>query len=313
MRSKSLLPLLALSGGDLLETRTLPNMISRLLQHISECNSGRDIVMRTARDFVVDGVAVGVVLPQAVSLLERFPAFRIGEGFVELVGGGDSIAGRTEALGEVLVQLRAEGSVPMLDGWRSELWPAKVSFHAEPAVLMERAAVPLFGVRGFGCHINGLSGPDHLWVAKRSLRKPTYPGKYDHMVAGGLAHGESPTENVEKECEEEASIPPSVSKRAVSTGIVSYTSLEETGFGLKRDTLFCYDLQVDEGIVPVPNDGEVEAFMRMEIGDVMQSIAEHPEDWKPNVVLVIVDLLIRRGIIKPDDPGYVPLVHSLRQ
>lgn len=32
----------------------------------------------------------------------------------------------------------------------------------------------------------GKSGQKFLWVAKRSDFKPTYPGRLDHLVAGGL-------------------------------------------------------------------------------------------------------------------------------
>ena len=46
---------------------------------------------------------------------------------------------------------------------------------------------------------------------------------------GGLAHGESPSRNVVKECFEEASIPASLASRAEPAGVVSYVQLDETG------------------------------------------------------------------------------------
>ena len=51
----------------------------------------------------------------------------------------------------------------------------------------ERSAGPFFGVRGYGCHVNGLVEVESglkLWVATRSRLKPTYPGCLDHVVAG---------------------------------------------------------------------------------------------------------------------------------
>ena len=42
-----------------------------------------------------------------------------------------------------------------------------------------------------------------LWVARRSINKPNWPGKLDHIVAGGQPYGISVMENVIKECEEE--------------------------------------------------------------------------------------------------------------
>ena len=41
---------------------------------------------------------------------------------------------------------------------------------------------------------------------------------YDHIVAGGQPYGMSPFDNVIKECEEEASIPYELSKKAKSVG-----------------------------------------------------------------------------------------------
>ena len=79
---------------------------------------------------------------------------------------------------------------------------------------------------------------------------------YDLSVATRLLpllsqpHGLSPQENVIKECEEEASIPRELAQLAVPAGAVSYCS-EQTE-GLKRDVLFCYDLELPQDFVPEP-------------------------------------------------------------
>ena len=73
-----------------------------------------------------------------------------------------------------------------------------------------------FGVPSFGVHLNGyvrdaVSGrPEAVWIAKRSMSKATYPGLLDQMVAGGQPTGMSFQENIRKESEEEASLPPEV-------------------------------------------------------------------------------------------------------
>ena len=78
---------------------------------------------------------------------------------------------------------------------------------------MERAAVPWFGMKAYGVHINGFVRDEktgevsHLWVARRAKNKSTFPGMLDHIVAGGQPFGISPFENVIKECYEEANIP----------------------------------------------------------------------------------------------------------
>lgn len=36
------------------------------------------------------------------------------------------------------------------------------------------------------------------------------------------------------------------------------------------------------------------------------------QDYKPNVCLVVIDFLVRHGLLAPEEPGYVQLVGSLR-
>lgn len=85
----------------------------------------------------------------------------------------------------MLQQLREDGS---LTGWRSESYPVLTGFHSEPLALVERAAAVHLGIKAYGVHVNGFvraaSGIE-LWVATRSRDKPTWPGKLDHIVAGG--------------------------------------------------------------------------------------------------------------------------------
>ena len=53
-----------------------------------------------------------------------------------------------------------------------------------------RAAAVYLGIKAYGVHINGFTDTQHgeeMWVATRSLKKPTWPGKLDHIVAGGQA------------------------------------------------------------------------------------------------------------------------------
>ncbi|CAK9109930.1 Nudix hydrolase 20 [Durusdinium trenchii] len=154
-----------------------------------------------------------------------------------------------------------------------------------------------------------------LWVARRSRSKPTYPGCLDHLVAGGLSHGEVPQENVKRECWEEARVPEEISSSAQPCGVVSYVQVDETGWGIKRDVLFCYDLQLPEDFEPHAGDGEVESFSLMSLEDVVDSLAAEgaEPDWKPNVCLVILDMLVRRGVLQPEEDGYVELVHGLRR
>jgi hypothetical protein len=94
---------------------------------------------------------------------------------------------RTQAVAGVLSDLRQNHG--LLTGWRDELYPATPAFDAKPLLLIERAAAPYFGIRAYGVHVNGYvmrpDGSKALWVARRSASKQTWPGKLDHIVAGG--------------------------------------------------------------------------------------------------------------------------------
>ena len=66
----------------------------------------------------------------------------------------------------------------------------------QPALFnISRGAANVFGIFSYGIHVNGFTWlPDkeqpealrlHMWVARRSREKPTWPGRLDHIVAGG--------------------------------------------------------------------------------------------------------------------------------
>ncbi len=59
-------------------------------------------------------------------------------------------------------------------------------------------------------------------------------------------------------------------------------------------------------------DGEVESFELLDIQEVARIISE-TDNFKDNCNLVIIDFLIRQGVVKPESPGYLKLLSGLRQ
>lgn len=50
---------------------------------------------------------------------------------------------------------------------------------------LERAAAHIFGIKAYGCHINGYikkDGQYFIWIARRSKTKQTYPYMLDNFV-----------------------------------------------------------------------------------------------------------------------------------
>lgn len=261
------------------------------------------------RPFAVAGARVGLIGHAFAARLRDFPkVFEVRADGVRLDGRLADAGSRTRAVAEVLEVLRAKGEIR---GWRDEPYPVTVSFAAAPLMTLERAAVPLFGVTAFAIHLNGVVGDRadlRMWVAKRSLTKPTGPGKLDQMVAGGQPAGVSLADNLVKECAEEATIPADIALRAVPIGAVSYTT--ERPEGLRRDVLFNYDLELPGDFEPGNADGEVESFHLWPIERVVETVRD-TDDFKFNCALVVIDFLIRRGLIAPDHPDYVELQRGL--
>ena len=55
---------------------------------------------------------------------------------------------------------------------------------------------------------------------------------------------------MKKECWEEAGVPKELAAQARPVGAVSYAAMQRAG--LKRDVLFCYDLELPLDFVPTP-------------------------------------------------------------
>jgi 8-oxo-dGTP pyrophosphatase MutT (NUDIX family) len=262
------------------------------------------------RRFVVDGHTVGYV-PGTLAdrLLAHSHVFTVAGGAVALSPALRGYAQRTAAVDRVLRALQREGWFP---AWRNEAYPVGPAFGTW-LFEMERAAVPPFGVRAYGIHVNGFVGRGQdmrLWVGRRSRHKPTYPGQFDHLVAGGQPAGLTLEENLLKECAEEASLPADLVRRACPVGITSY--LSETEEGLRNDVLFNYDLELPPGFVPVNADGEIEEFFLWPIDRVIEELAG-AANFKFNVAFVIIDFLIRHGFVGPEDADYLDLVRVLRR
>jgi isopentenyldiphosphate isomerase len=147
-----------------------------------------------------------------------------------------------------------------------------------------------------------------MWVGRRSASKRNYPGRLDHLVAGGLPHGIGLAENLAKECGEEAGMSPALAARARPVGVVNYC--RDSRWGLKPDIVYCYDLEMPADFRPHCTDGEVQEFSLLPLEEVQELVRE-TEAFKPNCTLVIIDFLIRHGHLGPEHPDYLALVQGL--
>lgn len=260
--------------------------------------------------FRVDGRDVGHIAPAFARHLAEFPrVFDIDARTVTLAERFSDFGSRSEAVDGVVRALARNG---VLSDWREERYRVGVSFGAPPLLAIERAAVPRFGVRAYGVHVNGfVRGSDGrlgMWIGTRAKERGIAPGKLDQIVAGGQPVGLGVLDNLIKECGEEASIPSALAARAKPAGAVFYTV--ERPEGLRRDFLFIYDLELPADFIPRNADGEIERFELMPLEKVA-AIVQESDDFKFNCALVVIDFMIRHGFIPGDHPDYAELVAGM--
>ncbi len=184
--------------------------------------------------------------------------------------------------------------------------------NSKPLCLVDRSISTLLGLISFGQHLNGYVKDGNtlkMWIGRRSYSRGYEAGKLDHLVAGGLPYGISLQENLEKECYEEAGIEKELASSAILTGVVSYK--HDYNLGGKKDIIYCYDLELPKNFTPKCTDGEVEEFYLMDIKEVA-NIVKNTNQFKLNCNLVIIDFLIRHGIIDEKEDNYLDIAQGLR-
>ncbi|TRX94565.1 hypothetical protein FHL15_004517 [Xylaria flabelliformis] len=184
-------------------------------------------------------------------------------------------------------------------------------------VTIERFAAPLFGILLQGAHMIAyvrsrateddcgvISG---LWIPRRAKHLFSSPNMLDATVAGGIAAGTTALETIIKEAGEEATLPPElVRTRVRSTGLLTYVSSTDAIHGWPGETgllcpgiVYTYDMELPEDVIPKPHDGEVGSYNLMSVGDVQAALLNN--EFKPDAAVVVVDFLIRHGVITAEN------------
>ncbi|KAL5332579.1 NUDIX hydrolase domain-like protein [Aspergillus crustosus] len=216
--------------------------------------------------------------------------------------------------------------------WRNESFPiTSPSPSGSIICTIERSASAIFGLLTTGvqllCFVKSTcpspSSPStlKLWVGRRSHSKQTYPGMLDCTAAGGLESGLQPLEGIVREAVEEASLPESLVRDSVQcAGALSYyhvkpplASLDGVGVGLLQPEIeYVYEMELDHGTIPRPGDSEVEEFYLWSVDEVKEALGRG--EFKLNSAIVVVDFLIRHGVVTPENErGYLEIVSRLHR
>jgi hypothetical protein len=211
----------------------------------------------------------------------------------------------------------AGDAFPVLAGRHSEHFRV---VGARDFVQVERFATSLFGIAGRGAHLTGfvrdpVGGGLRIWVARRSAALFTFPGMLDSTVAGGVKATDSPLDCIVAECAEEACLSGTdVRARVRPAGVVTAMGRHSRTELLHADVVHVFDLEMRADEVPTPGDDEVSEFLLMGCDEVRRRMLAG--EFKPNVCSVLVDFMVRHGIVTPETEGegeYVEICAMLRR
>jgi 8-oxo-dGTP pyrophosphatase MutT (NUDIX family) len=271
---------------------------SGYIRHFVACN--RHDLNHFVPFYIGDTRYGGIKKDLAPFLLKETRLFESRSGGLALASRFAGFGARSDALMRATDVLADHFST----GLRGEMYPVLEKWGDEPVAQIDRVAVPWFGVRAWGIHVNGFVRKKdgmYIWIGERAPDRPVAPGKLDNMIGGGQPIGLTLEQTLCKEALEEAGIDAPLALTAKLARTLDY--MLEIPDGLRTDTLFIYDLELPESFTPHNTDGEVAAFSLMPLSEVAD-LVRNTDRFKFNCNMVIADFLMRHGVIGPEDAEY---------
>jgi 8-oxo-dGTP pyrophosphatase MutT (NUDIX family) len=265
------------------------------LRHFEVCNKHD---MSAFAPFFIGAKRYGSLKKDlAAFLMQETSLFEAKDGGLALRSSFDTFEDRSAALMQATLALGAKLGKAL----RNEMFPVIEKWGDQPLAQLDRVAVPWFGVRAWGLHVNGFVRKKdglYLWIGERAADRQVEPGKLDNMIGGGNPIGITVQENLCKEAREEAGIDPALALTAQHVGEISYKL--QMADGLRNDTLFIFDLELPEDFTPRNTDGEVAAFYLKPAEEVAELVRD-TDQFKFNCGMVVAEFLMRHGVIKLND------------
>lgn len=192
----------------------------------------------------------GYIFPPAVQVLRQSPHAIIDDA-QQTVTLNPAHGSLNDAIAEIAQMLNQAGCVTR---WRDELLDLWSTDYTSLGAI-ERGVVRPLGALTRAVHLHAWSSTGGIWVARRSLTKPTDPGLWDTLVGGLIGWQEDPALALERESFEEAGLPaPIVQTRTpIRTIALLQRQLPE---GLQRELVLTAECVLDGSIRPENQDGE---------------------------------------------------------
>lgn len=277
------------------------------LKYLQECNVYQE---NEFTPLVYEGNHLGYIYNEMMKGLFEFPdifhfrTLKSEKSFIEMKFNNSDFLTISSRFNDVTKSLLLKGIIKNRHG--EEFYRVSLQDFSKPIFQVLRCAVPFFGFRIYGVHLNGftpINGRLYMWAGKRG-QGVAEAGKFDHLVCGGQPAHLTFAENLLKESEEEASIPNEYLKQVKSVGATScWTQIGKT---LNRFTPFMFDLELPEKFKPKNIDGALESFSLIDV----QELYENPSkirEFKSSCFPVLISFLIRHGYIKSDHLEYLDL------
>jgi 8-oxo-dGTP pyrophosphatase MutT (NUDIX family) len=215
-------------------------------------------------------LAVAEACVEAVGSIEATVAERIVGAGLPLVAGeaGYLIAAPADpSLAAIAHWLHEHG---LAAPWRGELLAVNDN-RGRMLARVERAVVRVLGIATKAVHLIGLADGGAVWVQQRAFDKATDPGRWDTLMGGQVAAGESIEATLIRETEEEAGLAIGALRDLAPCAPLLIRRPVDEGYMVERIQVF--RALVPEGLVPINRDGEVLRFDRLDEGALEARLA----------------------------------------